>query len=286
MASNSGWSKGLPSGTSNIALGDNDIRSNNSVLQAAWEDEHYFLDGSAGSAGVHKAGSARAYVQASAPTAVLPSGQIWLDTDTDRLYIAEAAGTGSWTTVLGEVTLGSAQTFTALNEFTSGVSASQITTAGTIHAISGLTTSHITASSISVSNLTTATLNLTGGLSVSHLTATSGVTTSGFTANAMTLTGIFSNITSLTSTLAADLGGADNSSPSVTIDTSGRFVRGDVMMVSTNSMIGSAGGGTLKTVWPLNSDTNLTLVLDINNAGSRVTVPAGSVIRILGFKMV
>lgn len=285
MASNSGWSKGLPSGISNIALGDNDIRSNQSVVQAAFEDEHYFTDGSANSAGVHKEGSARAFVQATAPTAVAPKGQLWLDTDTDRLYVAEAAGTGSWTTVLGDVTLTSAQTFSALQEFTSGVSASQLTVTGTVRAVSGVTTSHLTASSISVSNLTTATLNLIGGLTVSTLTATSGVTTSALTTNAMTLTGIFSNITSLTSTLAADLGGADNSSPSVIIDSSGRFARGDVILVSTNTMIGSAAGN-LRPLWATNSNTDLYITLDINNAGSRCTIPAGATIRVLGFKMV
>lgn len=100
MASNSGWSKGLPSGTSNIALGDNDIRSNQSVVQAAFEDEHYFTDGSTASAGVHKAGSARAWYQAAAPTAVLPTGQLWVDSDDGVARVASAAGTSSWITIV------------------------------------------------------------------------------------------------------------------------------------------------------------------------------------------
>lgn len=74
MASNSGWSKGLPSGSSALQLGDNDIRSNQSVQQAAWEEEHYLTDGSTNSAGVHKLGSARAYTMASASELSNPTG--------------------------------------------------------------------------------------------------------------------------------------------------------------------------------------------------------------------
>lgn len=110
MASNSGWSKGLPSATSSVALGDDDIRSNNSVLQAGLQDEHYWTDGSANSAGVHKTGSARAFSQSAAPTATLPIGQLWHDSDIDALFVAEAAGTGSWTQVSSSNNILSAST--------------------------------------------------------------------------------------------------------------------------------------------------------------------------------
>ncbi len=100
MASNSGFTDLLPSNTSSVALGDDDFRSTKSFMKNWWQQEHYALDGSANSAGVHKAGSARAFSQSAAPTAVLPVGQLWHDTDDDALYVAEAAGTGSWTTLI------------------------------------------------------------------------------------------------------------------------------------------------------------------------------------------
>lgn len=129
MANNSDWSTGLPSGGSNIALGDNDIRSNNSALKAGWEDEHYWLDGSANSAGVHKAGSARAFSQSAAPNASLPKGQLWHDPDDDALYVAEAAGTGSWTQVNSQgATVGSVNTYTALQVFTKDLNVGSNTT--------------------------------------------------------------------------------------------------------------------------------------------------------------
>jgi len=119
MASNSGWSKGLPSATSSVALGDDDIRSNNSVLQAAWEDEHYFTDGSANSAGVHKEGSARIFTQAAQPTAVAPEGQLWHDTDDNALYVYAGS---AWTQVNSAgAAVGSINTFTAQQNFTGNV---------------------------------------------------------------------------------------------------------------------------------------------------------------------
>ena len=123
MAAIGSWSSILPSGSASISVGDDNIRDNNVSLELAWEDEHYFTDGSATSAGVHKAGSARAFSQSAAPTAVAPIGQIWHDSDDDALYIAEGAGTGNWTQVNSAgAAVGSVNTFTVIQNFTSGLS--------------------------------------------------------------------------------------------------------------------------------------------------------------------
>lgn len=100
MASNSGFTDLLPSNTSSVALGDDDFRSTKSFMKNWWQQEHYALDGSAASAGVHKEGFARIYTQSAVPTAILPQGQLWHDPDDDSLRVATAAGTDSWVTLI------------------------------------------------------------------------------------------------------------------------------------------------------------------------------------------
>ncbi len=100
MASNSGFTDQLPSNTSSVALGDDEFRSVKSFMFNWWEQEHYGLDGSSTSAGVHKEGFARIYSQSAAPTAILPKGQLWHDSDNESLFVATAAGTGSWLTLV------------------------------------------------------------------------------------------------------------------------------------------------------------------------------------------
>ncbi len=95
MASNSGFTDQLPSATSKVADGDNEFRQLKTFMKNWWEDEHYGMDGSTNSAGVHKTGSARAYVQAAAPTAVQPKGGIWMDTDNQTLFVHDDT---SWLT--------------------------------------------------------------------------------------------------------------------------------------------------------------------------------------------
>jgi len=119
MASNSGFTDQLPSDTSAASLGDDDLRSIKSFMFNWWEDEHYALDGSATSAGVHKAGSARAFSQSAAPTAVAPIGQIWHDTDTNELSISTGAGTSNWT--IASVAPASAVPWTSAHTFSGGV---------------------------------------------------------------------------------------------------------------------------------------------------------------------
>lgn len=119
MASNSGWTTGLPSGNSLVANTDEEFRSLKSFQEAWWEQEHYATSGSATSAGVHKQGSARAFVQAAAPSSevVRPAGQLWVDTDDDGLYYHNGS---SWVLMTNSITLGSAQSWTGLQQFMAG----------------------------------------------------------------------------------------------------------------------------------------------------------------------
>lgn len=130
MASNSAWSKSVPSGLSRVADGDDAIRSFKSHMEAWWEDEHYATGGSTSSAGRHRVGSARVYQgttsQLSNPTGD-GSHRLFHATDTGGLYVANPS-TSSWTLLTNSITLGSAQTWTALQEFSAGAKASNVTT--------------------------------------------------------------------------------------------------------------------------------------------------------------
>ena len=116
MASNTGFDITVPSGTSLVSDGDNDLRQVKTFIKEWWEQEHYGTDGSATSAGVHKSGSARIYTQSAAPTAV-NIGELWHDPDDDALYVAEAAGTGKWQIVTNTLSLGDTHTWTAKQTF-------------------------------------------------------------------------------------------------------------------------------------------------------------------------
>ena len=140
MANFDGFDLTVPSNTSSAALGDDEFRSVKSYLQNWFEQEHYATDGSSASAGVHKAGSARIYTQSAAPTAV-NIGELWHDPDDDGLYVAEAAGTGNWQVVTNSISLGVANTWSALQTFTSATSANDIAVGGSFTGIvSGSTT--------------------------------------------------------------------------------------------------------------------------------------------------
>lgn len=132
MASNSGWTTNLPSGQSKVSQVDDELRSLKSFQEAWLEEEHYVTDGSANSAGVHKLGSARAFVgttsQLSNPTGD-NSGRLMHTTDDGGLWVANAS-TSSWTLLTNSITLGSQQTFTALQEFSAGVEASNVSVNG------------------------------------------------------------------------------------------------------------------------------------------------------------
>ena len=147
MASNAGWDKTVPSGTSSIAQGDDDIRSTKSSMQAWWEQEHYATDGSTNSAGVHKLGSARVYMGASPSALSNPTGdnngRLMHTSSTNGLWIADGSNS-TWTLVTNSITLGAAQTWTALQGFSSGISASDISVSGSFTGVlSGSTFTHL-----------------------------------------------------------------------------------------------------------------------------------------------
>ncbi len=137
MASNSGWDKTVPSGTSAISQGDDAIRSLKSHMQEWWEDEHYATDGSTNSAGVHKTGSARAYSQSAQPTAVLPKGQLWHDPDDDAFYIYDGS---SWQQISANITLASNNSWSGFNDFAGGLETSDLSINGIFDGVTSYTT--------------------------------------------------------------------------------------------------------------------------------------------------
>jgi hypothetical protein len=112
MASYSGWNKDQPSGASLLRDADDMLRSDKSILQATLQQEHYFTDGSANSAGEHKLGSARIYSGAS--SAVSSSGQsgrlMWDETNS-QLVALHAATSTRLPSLAVENTWAAAQTF-------------------------------------------------------------------------------------------------------------------------------------------------------------------------------
>lgn len=119
MASNSGWTFGLPSGQSKVSNTDEEFRSLKSYVERWIEQEHYVTGGSSASAGVHRLGSARIY---SGPASQLsnPTGdggnRLFFTTDTERLYVAQASSS-SWSLASENVQTTSANSWSALQEF-------------------------------------------------------------------------------------------------------------------------------------------------------------------------
>ena len=85
----SNWNKDLPSGDSDARIGDDLLREHWTVLEAAWEEEHYFTDASGVSTGEHKPGSMRPFIgtysQVSS-TNVTDEGRLLFDSDTSRYW--------------------------------------------------------------------------------------------------------------------------------------------------------------------------------------------------------
>lgn len=120
MASNSGWTTTLPSDESSAGLGDDEFRSLKSFMQAWWEEEHFATDGSSTSAGIHKQGSARAYVGTSSQLSNPEPGKLFINTTDDAIY--GAFSTATWTRVASIVQLDSVNAWTARQIFQSGAS--------------------------------------------------------------------------------------------------------------------------------------------------------------------
>jgi hypothetical protein len=85
----SNWTYGHPSATSRLRDFPGGYRSDKSHTRAAWEQEHYFEDGSAGSAGVHKEGSGRVRIfsnDGTVPSVGTSPGEITYDENVGRLF--------------------------------------------------------------------------------------------------------------------------------------------------------------------------------------------------------
>lgn len=94
MADLSNWTRAHPSGTSLARDFDDLYRSDKSLTEAAWKEEHYWKDGSAASGGGHKRGSARVHVgAASAVSTVADDGRLMWATDQNRLFYLSSAST-------------------------------------------------------------------------------------------------------------------------------------------------------------------------------------------------
>ena len=99
------WSSTVPSGTSSIRQGDDQIRSITSIVQSVVNDEHYFDNASASSlsGGIHKLGSARVFMNATRASLATPSsadsnGRLAYAADTQSLHVlgASSATTINW----------------------------------------------------------------------------------------------------------------------------------------------------------------------------------------------
>lgn len=229
MASNSGWTTGLPSGTSKVSDGDAEFRSLKSYVEAWIEEEHYATGGSAASAGVHRLGSARVFVgttsQLSNPTGD-NDGRLMFTSDNTGLYVAHGSAS-TWKLVTNDINLGSQHTWTAPQEFTSGISASGIA-----------------------------------------------------------LGGVFNGIKSVSSVMAQDVGIADGVSGTIIItETNNQFTPGDVFLpASATSIIGAVNPTVYMNAGFLRSDYSQIRVSALNDAGSRVTIPAGARVTVIGFQ--
>lgn len=98
----SSWNSAVPSGTSSIRHGDDDIRSHKSIVQSVINDEHYFDQASASSAsgGVHKLGSARIFMNATRASIVTASsadsnGRLTYAADLGSLHVHGASSTST-----------------------------------------------------------------------------------------------------------------------------------------------------------------------------------------------
>lgn len=86
------WNVNMPSGTSRKSDGDDLMREHWRSLDSTWTTEHYFSD-SRKSAGIHKKGSARAYVATTPPASSLDrDGRIWLDSANSDIYLLRDSG--------------------------------------------------------------------------------------------------------------------------------------------------------------------------------------------------
>lgn len=250
MASNSGWDKATPLGSDAVSAGDDQIRSMKSHMQAWWEEAHYGTDGSAGSAGVHKLGSARGYVFASASQLSNPTGDNGgkIGFVGNQVWIADASNS-TWTLAFGSLSLASVNTWTALNNFSAGITTSGITSTQNIQTTQLTASSRVTAADLAV-----------GGV----------------------FTGIVSGVTNLAAALVID---GDDFPPISMVNTGSALTSGDIIIVgvprddavafSQEDVVFSAG---------IDLSSASVIVTFHNVSASTVTYASGTTIRYIGFK--
>lgn len=256
MATSSGWSRLVPSGSSAVASGDDEIRSTKSYLEKWIEDEHYVLDGSAASAGVHKTGSGRIYSQSAQPTAVAPKGQMWHDSDDDNVYVHNGS---DWTFLAS----GSLRT-TALNTW-SGTQRFSYATASDLSA--------------SVATITT--------LIAANFTPSSGISASAVTGGRFGKPGgEFIDIVSFTSANAAVRGLGSGDILTLTFQHASGLTLSDVVM---SSFTYNNAGGTRRLTWSSSvqqSDGSviLTILAPTGGSNSTASIDVGNTFRFVGFR--
>lgn len=121
----SGFSRSQPSGDSSIRDGDDLLRSDKSILENVLNLEHEFApqnSASSASGGIHKQGSARAYMAArssvATPSSADSAGKIAVTTDGNALIVMNASSMS--TIVGGNFPYGAILTNPATQVFTTG----------------------------------------------------------------------------------------------------------------------------------------------------------------------
>lgn len=128
MASNSGFDKTVPSNNSDAGLGDDEFRSVKSFMQAWWEEDHYATDGSANSAGEHKAGSARGFTGTTSQLSNPTEGRVFFTSDDRGIYVGDASGS-TWSKYVATdlyPATDSVNTWTETQEFEQGGAADNV----------------------------------------------------------------------------------------------------------------------------------------------------------------
>jgi hypothetical protein len=114
MADASTWTRAHPSGASLLRDFDDLHRSDKSIFEASFLEEHYWKDGSAASAGEHRLGSARIYSGASSEVSASgQSGRLMWDHTNAQLVALHAATTTRIPSLVANNTWSGTQTFSA-----------------------------------------------------------------------------------------------------------------------------------------------------------------------------
>lgn len=114
MADASTWTRAHPSGSSQLRDFDDLYRSDKSIFEASFLEEHYWKDGSAASAGRHKLGSARWFSGASsAVSATGEDGRAMWDTTNLQLVALHASTSTRIPSLASNNTWAGTQTFSA-----------------------------------------------------------------------------------------------------------------------------------------------------------------------------